>query len=154
MTLFLFSSIGEYYLYRFNELFEYKVNSSSGFVRFRAWIYIVEEAWSSNFFIGDGIGSGKEYICKYSGLFYAMTLHGVARVATELGAFGIVIWSSFILSFFYNRNVYSSYNYLILVCSIVPFVFMHESFSSCLFWFFASLLNCRISSHSRNACSV
>lgn len=144
MLFFLnFTSIGHYFLNRMNELFTYNRNASSGFVRFRGWIIVVGESWTSNFLFGSGIGTGAEYILKYSKKYYAMTLNGFARVATELGLIGIITWIGYILSFFwYNKNTNISKEYLIICCSLVPMIFMHEVFSSNIFWMLIILLNC------------
>lgn len=141
----LFTTIGSYYLLRMNELFNYNSNAASGFVRFRAWILVVKRAWKSSFLFGIGIGSGADYIARYFSQYYAMTLNGFAKVATELGILGIGTWVTFILSFLAKTaNSRISNKYLMLACTMVPFIFMGEAFSSNVFWLAMILLNCTL----------
>ena len=88
----LVTSFGSYLLSRMNELFVYNKDASSGYVRFRSWIFVVEKAWNKNFLLGSGIGTGADYVSEFAIQFYAMTLNGFARVATELGLSGLGLW--------------------------------------------------------------
>lgn len=140
-----FTQFGSYFLNRINELFVYNRDASSGFVRFRSWIFVVEESWKVNLFFGSGIGSGAEYVAEYARKFYGMTLNGFAKVATELGLIGIFFWCMHILLFLRKkRNATISNNYLILACAMIPLIFMQEAFSSNIFWLFMMLLNCKL----------
>lgn len=141
----LFTSIGNYYLNRANELFVYNRDASSGFIRFRTWIMVVEEAWNSNVLFGSGIGTGTDYVSKYAMQYYGMTLSGFAKVATELGLIGVILWSGFIISFLMKKqNIVISKEYLIIICSLIPLIFMQEAFSSNLFWMLIMLINCKL----------
>lgn len=134
--------IGDYLLLRMNELFVYSKNASSGFVRFRSWIYVVKEAWDKNCLFGSGIGTGADYVSKFAIQYYGMSLNGFAKVATELGVLGLGLWGSYLLTFLKKSGKTVIDNkYLILACSMIPFIFMHETFSSNIFWTFLMLLN-------------
>lgn len=136
------TSIGDYLLFRMNELFVYNRDASSGFVRFRSWIYVVKEAWDKNFLFGSGVGTGTDYVSKFAIQYYGMTLNGFAKVATELGILGLGLWVGYILTFIKKTgSTVIDNKYLVLACSMIPFMFMHETFSSNIFWTFLMLLN-------------
>lgn len=150
----LTTPFGSYFLNRANELFVYDRDASSGFVRFRAWLYVVAESWTQNPFLGSGIGTGASYIFKYQQKFYGMTLNGLAKVATELGLVGVSLWCGLVLSFLQRRkNIMISYRYLSICCSIIPLILMQEAFSSNLFWMLVMLLNCQLYNTNKEATS-
>lgn len=138
-----FTNLGGYFLSRLQELLVYNRDASSGFVRFRAWVMVVQEAWSHNMLLGSGIGTGSMYVSKYIIQYFGMTLSGFARVSTELGLIGILIWCSFIISFFRKKEMAISIRYVLLCCSLIPLIFMQEAFSSNFFWMLIILLNCK-----------
>ena len=141
----IFTSFGNYFVTRLNELFVYNRDASSGFVRFRSWIIVVKESWNSNMLLGSGIGTGSDYIAKYTIQYFGMTLNGFARVATELGIIGIGLWCGMIISFLRKKqNILLSNRYLVICCSLIPLIFMQEAFSSNLFWMLIMLINCRL----------
>ena len=105
---------------------------------------VVQEAWSYNMLLGSGIGTGSMYVSKYIIQYFGMTLSGFARVSTELGLIGIIIWCSFIISFFRKKEMAISIRYVLLCCSLIPLIFMQEAFSSNMFWLFIVLINCKI----------
>lgn len=145
---------GSYFLNRANELFIYDRDASSGFVRFRAWLFVVAESWNKNLFLGSGIGTGASYIFKYQQKFYGMTLNGVARVATELGLIGVTLWCGLVLSFLRRMsNIRVSCSYLSICCAIIPLILMQEAFASNLFWMFVMLLNCNLYSKNKEETS-
>lgn len=147
-----YTTLGNYFSNRVNELFVYNRDASSGFVRFRAWILVVEEAWEYNLFLGSGVGTGASYVSKYAMQYFGMTLNGFARVATELGLIGITVWCIFIMSFLRKKtNLYLSNEYLAVVCSLIPLIFMQEAFSSNIFWMLIILINCKLSNVSKGA---
>ena len=140
----LVTSFGSYLLSRMNELFVYNKDASSGYVRFRSWIFVVEKAWNKNFLLGSGIGTGADYVSEFAIQFYAMTLNGFARVATELGLSGLGLWMGYLLSGLKVKETsLTDSRFLILACSMVPLVFMHETFASNIFWGFMMLMNIR-----------
>lgn len=143
IILIFFTNLGNYFLSRIQELFVYNRDASSGFVRFRAWIMIVQEAWSHNILLGSGIGTGSMYVSKYIIQYFGMTLSGFARVSTELGLIGILIWCIFMISFFVKREMTISIRYVLLCCSIMPLIFMQEAFSSNFYWMLIILMNCK-----------
>lgn len=143
IILIFFTNLGNYFLSRIQELFVYNRDASSGFVRFRAWVEVVKEAWTYNFLLGSGIGTGSIYVSKYIVQYFGMTLSGFARVATELGLIGIIIWCNYILSFLNKNEVNVSIRYVLLCCSLIPLIFMQEAFSSNIFWMFIILINCK-----------
>ena len=145
LSVIFFTPLGNYFLGRLNEMSSYNQNAASGFVRFKAWIYVVKEALNQNLWIGSGIGTGAGYIAKYSVKYYAMTLNGFARVATELGVLGVCLWLISLGTFLMNKgNQMVSSKYLILICAMCAMIFMNEAFSSNIFWAFIMLLNCRL----------
>ena len=140
----LVTSFGSYLLSRMNELLVYNKDASSGYVRFRSWIFVVEKAWNKNFLLGSGIGTGADYVSEFAIQFYAMTLNGFARVATELGLSGLGLWMGYLLSGLKVKETsLTDSRFLILACSMVPLVFMHETFASNIFWGFMMLMNIR-----------
>lgn len=149
MYALIFTSLGQYFLNRVNELFIYTKDASSGFVRFRAWIEVVKESWNSNIFLGSGIGTGAEYVSQYIIHYFGMSLNGFARVATELGVIGLILWCGCILSFFKKRNILISNNYLLICCSIIPLIFTQEAFSSNLFWMLIMFVNCKLNNSNK-----
>ena len=86
--------------------------------------------------------TGADYVSKYSAQYYGMTLSGFAKVATELGIIGIVLWVGYLLTLIKNKgNSIVDSKYFILACSMIPLIFMHEAFSSNIFWGFLMILN-------------
>lgn len=151
----LFTKFGAYFMERLNELFIYDRDASSGFVRFRVWIMVVEEAWASNLFLGSGIGAGSMYVTKYLSRYFGMTLNGFGRVAAELGLIGVVIWCALILSFLKRKqNLYISKEYLLLWCALIPMIFMQEAFSSNIFWTIVILINCKLDDETERSKTV
>ncbi|WP_418749335.1 O-antigen ligase family protein [Faecalibacillus intestinalis] len=141
----LFTPIGDYLISRVSELFVYTKDASAGYVRFRSWIFVLQDAWKKSMLFGAGIGTGKIFIQKWSNLFYAMTLNGLARVAAELGIIGFFLWSVFIISFqFRKKNIKISNSYFMIACVIIPFAIAHETFSSNSYWIFLLVLNSKI----------
>lgn len=149
----LFTKFGNYFLMRAEELFVYNKDASSGFVRFRAWLLVVKEAWTTNWLFGSGIGSAVGYVQRYAVQFFGMTLNGFAKVSTELGFVGVFLWSAYILSFLQKKNnIELSSGYLMLTCSMIPLIFMHEASTSNIFWLFTSLLNCSLIDYPKCSC--
>lgn len=145
VAVFLFTDIGAYLLTRITELVVYSENSAAGFVRFRSWIDVLKDAWNLNPFFGTGVGTAKEYVATYSVIYHGMSINGLARVATEFGICGLVIWLGFICSFLNSKvNTRKNKYYMMLSCCILPLAIAHETFSSNVYWLFLILLNCKL----------
>ena len=140
--IFINMTIGRYFLSRLSEIFVYKVDNVSGYVRFRSGMVVLMEAWNQNWLFGVGIGTASEYLNTINNYVSGMTLNGFYRPAVEMGFSGMCLWILFILSFWKKRNLY--FIIQILLCVLFPFMVCHETFMSNYYWLILNLLNIKI----------
>ncbi len=70
-------------------------------------------------------------ISKFTTQFYDVSLNGFEKVATKPGFIGMLLWIGYLLTLIKNPgNTVIDNKYLVLACSMIPFIFMHETFSS------------------------
>ena len=151
LAIILNSNIGNYFIRRSTEIFNYTEDNYSGYVRFRSGADVLKDAWKENFLFGIGIGTSDEYINNMENNYLGMTLNGFYRPAVELGLIGTIIWITYIFSLFFKKN--NNKNLLIIQCVIIPFIVCHEVFLSNYYWILIYMIN-RINLISENILSI
>lgn len=151
LAIILNSNIGNYFIRRSTEIFNYTEDNYSGYVRFRSGADVLKDAWQENFLFGIGIGTSDEYINNMENNYLGMTLNGFYRPAVELGLIGTIIWITYIFSLFFKKN--NNKNLLIIQCVIIPFIVCHEVFLSNYYWILIYMIN-RINLKSENILSI
>ena len=139
LAIILNSNIGNYFIRRSTEIFNYTEDNYSGYVRFRSGADVLKDAWKENFLFGIGIGTSDEYINNMENNYLGMTLNGFYRPAVELGLIGTIIWITYIFSLFFKKN--NNKNLLIIQCVIIPFIVCHEVFLSNYYWILIYMIN-------------
>lgn len=140
------TEIGEHFLNRASELFTYRENASSGYVRIRSGVDILEEAWGKNPIFGIGIGNVQEFIISLPNYYYNMTVNGFYRPAVELGIIGLILWIVFLLQGIQKNTLIDIV--IALQCVLFPMIFCHEAFMSNYYWIIWYLVNTNISENS------
>lgn len=151
LAIILNSNIGNYFIRRSTEIFNYTEDNYSGYVRFRSGADVLKDAWKENFLFGIGIGTSDEYINNMENNYLGMTLNGFYRPAVELGLIGTIIWITYIFSLFSKKS--NNKNLLIIQCVIIPFIVCHEVFLSNYYWILIYMIN-RINLKSENILSI
>ena len=136
IVLLVNSPIGQHYIARSIEITQYNENNASGYVRFLGSFNVMLFAWEQNILFGSGIGTYKTIVSILDSSMRGITVNGFTRPAAELGIIGLILWITFLISFYKKEKSVS----FLLALMIFPYLFCLEGFLSNAFWVFLYIL--------------
>lgn len=136
----------DYLMNRFSEIFEYKDNNASGYLRFTGAFLVMLESFKENLLFGCGLGELKYFTQTLSHASVELNgyvANGIVRVGTELGVIGLTGWFLFLFSIV-RRWVKMNHVGVIFVISACAMNLTSEAFSSTYFWMMLCFTNVSI----------
>ncbi|AYD39333.1 hypothetical protein D4Z93_01750 [Clostridium fermenticellae] len=130
--VYLINNIISYFLSRINEFHKSKM---SGSVRFRESYLNMMGLISQYPVFGKGIGSTFNW--------FEIRTSTIARVTSEIGILGIVLWILFLISLVNKNNIKNKYYNIILIFIFLGNI-LGENFATAFYWAFIYLVNCKI----------